>query len=103
MLSQSDKEILLHPEFHRLVRSRRWLSWTLLLVLLGGYFAYGALSIYAPQWLAMPAFEGGIVPNGVVMGYAILALTIVFTVVYVRVANHRFETLSARVRADVGR
>jgi len=103
MLSQTDKEILSNKNFHRLVAVRRWVSWLFLLVLLGSYLAFGLLSVYLPSVLARPAFTGGVVPFGIVMGYAILALTFIITLLYVWIANSYFEPLERKIIKEVER
>jgi uncharacterized membrane protein (DUF485 family) len=103
MLSQTDKEILSNKNFQKLVAVRRWVSWLFLLVLLGSYLAFGLLSVYLPSVLARPAFTGGIVPLGIVAGYAILALTFIITLVYVWIANSYFEPLEQKIIREVER
>ena len=103
MLSQTDKEILSNKNFHKLVAVRRWVSWLFLLVLLGSYLAFGLLSVYLPSFLARPVFAGGIVPLGIVMGYAILALSFIITLVYVWIANSYFEPLERKIVNEVER
>ena len=103
MLSQTDKEVLSNKNFHKLVAARRWVSWLFLLVLLGSYLAFGLLSVYLPSFLARPAFAGGIVPLDIVMGYAILALSFIITLVYVWIANSYFEPLEKKIVKQVER
>ncbi|HLF31776.1 MAG TPA: DUF485 domain-containing protein [Xanthomonadales bacterium] len=103
MLSQVDKEILKSDDFRKLVTVRRWVSWSLLLVLLGLYLAFGLLSVYSPGCLARPVFQDGVVPVGVAMGYMILALTFIFMLVYVWIANGFFEPLEQKIIAGLER
>jgi uncharacterized membrane protein (DUF485 family) len=44
-----DKEILMSDDFRKLVTVRRWVSWSLLLVLLGLYLLFGLLCVYSQQ------------------------------------------------------
>jgi uncharacterized membrane protein (DUF485 family) len=97
MLSQTDKEILANKDFHKLVTLRRRVSWSFLVVLLGLYLAFGLMSVYSPAVLARPLFSDGIVPMGIVMGYAILTLTFILTLVYVWLANSVFEPLERKI------
>ncbi len=97
MLSQTDKEILTNKDFRKLVTVRSRVSWSFLTVLLGLYLAFGLMSVYAPTILARPVFSDGIVPTGIVMGYAILAITFLFTLVYVWLANNLFEPLERKI------
>ncbi len=103
MLSQADKEILANKNYHKLVAVRRWVSWSFLLVLLGLYLVYGLLSAYSPSFLARPVFSDGVVPIGIAMGYMILALTFILTLVYVWIANSFFEPLEKKIIAEVKR
>lgn len=97
MLSQLDKEILINKDFQQLVKVRRRVSWSFLIFLLGLYAVFGILSIYSPAVLARPVFAGGIVPFGVLMGYAILASAFIITLVYVWISNNYFVPLENKV------
>ncbi len=101
MLTHTRKEILANNNFHKLVSLRRRVSWSFLLVLLGSYLAFGLLSVYSPAWLARPVFSDGVVPLGIVMGYAILALSFILTLVYMWIANHYFEPLETKIKAEL--
>ncbi len=103
MLAQTNKEILANKNFHKLVSVRRRISWSFLLVLLGSYLIYGLLSVYSPSLLARPVFSDGIVPVGIAMGYAILALTFILTLIYVWIANRYFEPLEKKIIAELER
>jgi uncharacterized membrane protein (DUF485 family) len=97
MLTQIDKAILANKDFQKLVTVRRRVAWTFLLVLLGLYLAFGLMSVYSPAVLARPVFSDGVVPVGIVMGYAILFLIFLFTLVYVWLANSFFEPLERKI------
>ncbi len=101
MLLQTNKKILSNKNFHKLVSARRRVSWWFLLVLLGSYLAFGLMSVYSPSVLARPVFSDGVVPVGIVMGYAILALTFILTLVYVWLANSYFEPLERKIMAEL--
>ena len=103
MQAQAEKEILEDPVFRKLVHVRRWVSWSLLLVLLGLYLAFGLLSVCLPSFLAGPVFSDGVVPVGVAMGYLILFLNFIFMLTYVWIANHLFEPLEKKITARLGR
>ena len=102
MLSQIDKQILNSPDFQRLVSVRRWIATSFLLVLLGLYLAFGLLSVYSPAVLAAPVFDGGVVPVGVAMGYGILSMIFIFTLIYVWIANSYFTPLEKKIIASIG-
>ncbi len=97
MLSQTDKKILSNKDFQKLVTMRSRVAWSFLSVLLGLYLLFGLMSVYSPAVLASPVFSDGIVPVGIVMGYAILGLTFILTLVYVWLANSFFEPLERKI------
>ena len=103
MLSQADKDILNNKNYLRLVAVRRRVTWSFLFFLLGSYLVFGLLSVYAPPFLARPVFSDGVVPVGILMGYAILALTFILTLVYVWLANKLFEPLERKINTEVKR
>lgn len=103
MLSQRDKKILTNKNFQKLVMVRRWVTWSFLLVLLGLYLVYGLLSVYSPAFLARPVFSDGTVPVGIALGYVILTLCFVFTLVYVWIANSHFEPIERQIAEEVNR
>lgn len=101
MLSQVNKNILANQDFNKLVSTRRRVSWTFLLVLLALYLAFGLLSVYSPETLARPVMAGGVVPIGVAMGYGILSLIFIVTLVYVWIANSYFAPLERKIIATI--
>lgn len=101
MLSQLDKEILLNKDFQQLVKVRRRVSFSFLLLLLGLYLAFGLLSVYSPTLLAQPVFAGGVVPIGIAMGYGILGMTFIITLIYVWISNNYFVPLERKIIASI--
>jgi len=101
MLSQANKNILANQDFNKLVTTRRRVSWIFLLVLLALYLAFGLLSVYSPETLAKPVFANGIVPLGVAMGYGILSMIFIITLVYVWIANSYFAPLERKIIATI--
>lgn len=102
MLSNIDKKILSNPDFQKLVHVRRWISIAMLLVLLSLYLAFGLMSVYWPAVLAQPVFAGGVVPVGIAMGYGILSMIFIFTLIYVWIANSYFTPMEKKVIAGIG-
>jgi len=102
MLSKSNQQILNNGDFQKLVRVRRWVSTSFLLVLLGLYLAFGLMSVYSPAVLAAPVFKGGVVPFGVAMAYGILSMIFIFTLIYVWIANSYFSPLEKKIIASIG-
>lgn len=101
MLSQADKDVLTNKDFQQLVMVRSRVSWSFLILLLSLYAAFGIMSVYSPEFLAQPVLTGGIVPIGVAIGYAILAMTFLITIIYVWLANSYFVPLERKVIASI--
>jgi uncharacterized membrane protein (DUF485 family) len=59
--------------------------------------------VFIPSNPASPVFSDGVVPAGVAMGYLILALTFIFMLVYVWIANGFFEPLEKKIIAGLER
>jgi len=97
-----EKQVLENRDFQKLVSVRRRVSWSFLLTLLGLYLAFGLMSVHTPEILAAPVVQGSIVPFGLVMGYGILALTFITTLVYVWIANSYFAPLEKKIVAEIG-
>ena len=74
------------PEFQRLLARRSKWRWSLSGFLIAAYLAYAVGGVYIPDVYASPFF-GYSVPWGFVVGYLIILLSIVLSLVYVRVAN----------------
>ena len=81
-----EAEILRNPEFQKLLKHRSRWRWGFSIGLVGSYFAYIVAGIYIPETYAVP-FAGSAGPGGGVLGYLLIALSIVWSVIYVRVIN----------------
>ena len=81
-----EADILHDPEFQKLLKIRSRWRWGLSGGLVGGYLVYIVAGIYIPDAYAMP-FAGSSLPWGIVLGYFIIASSIVLSLIYVRVIN----------------
>lgn len=79
-------EDLRDPEFQTLLKRRSRWRWGLSGGLVGSYLVYVVAGIYIPEIYAVP-FAGSAVPWGIVLGYLIIAMSIVLSVLYIRVVN----------------
>ena len=81
-----DTTILNDPGFRHLLKSRSRWRWGLSGGLVGCYLVYVLAGIYIPEVYARP-FAGSSVPWGIDLGYMIIAMSIVLSVLYVRAVN----------------
>ena len=79
-------EMLRDPKFQTLLKRRSRWRWGLSGGLVGSYLVYVVAGIYIPEIYAIP-FAGTSVPWGIVLGYLIITMSIVLSVVYIRVVN----------------
>lgn len=79
-------EVLRDPKFQTLLKRRSHWRWGLSGGLVGSYLVYVVAGIYIPEIYAVP-FAGSAVPWGIVLGYLIIAMSIVLSVLYIRVVN----------------
>jgi len=61
----------------------------LTLILITAYFGFIGLVAFAPAWLAMPVFAGGITTWAFAYGLLVIALGVGLTGLYVLIANRR--------------
>lgn len=82
----NDPELLNDPEFQRLIKRRSFLRWTFSGVILGVYLLWGICGVYFADFYAAPFF-GNTLPTGLAMGFVIIALAMIMSVIYVRLTN----------------
>ena len=76
------------------LRKRSQLRWSLSIFLIGIYLGWGIAGVYLPSFYASP-FMGSALPKGIAMAIAIIALSMLLAVIYVRAVN-RMEDDEAR-------
>ena len=79
-------ETLRDPKFRHLLKRRSRLRWGLSISLVGGYLAFILAGLFVPETYARPFF-GTSIPWGVALGDFIIVMSIVLSLIYVRVVN----------------
>ena len=102
MKADNQQDILVHPKFRALVRTRRAFAWSLSLVMLVIYFGYIFLVAYDKPLLAQKV-GGGTTSLGILIGLGVIASAVVLTAIYVVVANTRFDAMSRDLAKEIGR
>ena len=74
------------PRIQALLARRSRLRWRFSAILIVAYLVWGVAGVYAPGFYAAP-FLGIAMPTGIAMGFAIIILSMVLAVVYVRIVN----------------
>lgn len=83
-------QILRDPKFQKLLATRSRWRWGLSGGLIGIYFAYCLAGIYFSEAFARPAL-GTSISWSIVLGYLVIALAIVLSILYIRVVGRLLE------------
>ena len=92
------KRIQGDPNFKKLVHERSSFGWTLSIVILVIYYGYIALVAFAPGLIALKL--AGSITFGIVLGAAIIVISIVLTGIYVMRANAEYDDLTTAIIAN---
>lgn len=99
-VSSAQLQTLLNdPEYRELTRQKSRISGILTMLTLLIYFGFIMLLAFAPDLLA-PRL--GSATRGIPFGIAIIVLSWIFTGIYVRWANGRYDAMVAAIRAKAG-
>jgi uncharacterized membrane protein (DUF485 family) len=94
------QRIASHPRYLELKARRTRLGWWLTLAMLLVYYGFILLVAFNKEWLATRLGDG-VTTRGIPLGLGVIVFTIVITGIYVRRANHVFDSLSEEIRKAV--
>lgn len=92
----NDESLLNDPEFQKFLSQRSRWRWGLSGLLIGAYLLYAVGGLYFTDAYAV-SFMGSSIPWGIVVGYLIIAVSVILCIVYVRVVN-RLESFEGLAR-----
>jgi uncharacterized membrane protein (DUF485 family) len=93
MSELSASKIQNNPKYHRLIKERDALAWTLTILVLVIYFGFILLVAFAPDFITRPISATSVIPIGLPMGVGVILASIVLTGIYVYRANSTFDPL----------
>ena len=93
MSETSASKIQANPKYHRLIKERDTLAWTLTALVLIIYFGFVLLVAFAPGFLTQPISATSVIPLGMLFGVGVIVASIVLTGIYVYKANSTFDPL----------
>lgn len=93
MSDLSASNIQNNPKYHRLVRERDILSWTLTACVSLLYFGFILLVAFAPEFLTRPISATSVIPLGMPIGVGVILASVLLTGIYVYRANSTFDPL----------
>jgi uncharacterized membrane protein (DUF485 family) len=83
------------PNYIELVRIRKSFGWTLTIIMLVIYYGYIALVAFAPDVIATKV--AGSITIGIILGLALIVISIVLTGIYVLRANSTYDDLTKAI------
>jgi uncharacterized membrane protein (DUF485 family) len=83
---RAPQDLVNDPGFRSLLRRRARWRWGMSISLIGAYLVWGVAGIYLPALYSAP-FPGSVVPWGMAVGILIIIMSIVASIVYVKVVN----------------
>lgn len=91
-----------HPKYKELRAQRNPLGVTLTILMLIVYYGYVGLIAFDKELLAKP-LGAGVTTLGIPIGMGVILFTIGITVYYVRLANNKFDAMTAELLEDVSK
>ena len=101
-MATSKKEILNDPEFKKLVSQKNAISWVLTILELVLYFGFISLIAFNKSFLAQKWGEGSATTIGIPIAVGTIALSWVFTGIYIWWANTRYDQMVKNLRERTG-
>lgn len=95
----ADESLLNDPAFRQLLERRSRLRWSLSGVLISAYVIWALAGVYAQDSLGTKFMESSLT-WGVVLGYVIIAMSIVCSVVYIQIINRMYLSLTLGKREN---
>ncbi len=98
LMSPARVQVLLNdPQYLAMMRQKKRISGVLTTLTFLMYFGFVGLLAFAPEALSAPF---GSATLGIPFGIGIIVLAWIFTGIYVRWANHRYDEMIAAIRAQ---
>ena len=89
--------VLAHLAFRSMARQKAWLGWSFSAIVFAVYVAYIWVIGTSPQTLAAKVSSDGITTWGIWVGMFVIVFSFVITLVYVWLANGKFEEMTQKV------
>lgn len=96
------QDILEDPDFQELAARRNVVSIVLTVLELGLYFGFIALIAFAKPFLSQKLSEGSAITVGIPIAVGTILFSWVFTGIYIRWANNKYDRLVKRVKDKIG-
>ena len=103
MSPKTAHQILVDPEFLKLMRQKNTISTILTIVELVLYFGFIALIAYNKAFLAQKLSDGSAITVGIPIAVGVIVLSWILTGIYVFWANSKYDAMVQSVKDRLGR
>lgn len=93
--------VLIHQKFRAMAKQKSILGWSFSAIMFFVYVAFILVIGTNPSLLAQKVSEAGVTTVGIYVGIAVIVFSFLITLVYVSLANGRFETMTQEVVKEV--
>lgn len=93
--------VLSHPKFQAMAKQKSILGWTFSAIIFFVYVAYILIIGSDPALLARKVSDSGVTTVGVYVGVFVIVFSFAITLVYVSLANGRYEKMTNDVVKEV--
>ncbi|SSY70114.1 DUF485 domain-containing protein [Alysiella crassa] len=98
---QLAKQVLAHPKFQRMAKQKSILGWTFSAIMFFVYVGFIWVIGTDPKLLGTQVHEGSIITLGIYAGVAMIIFAFLITLVYVWLANGKYEDMTQEVVKEV--
>lgn len=95
------KQVLSHPKFKAMEKQKSILGWSFSAVMFFVYVAFIWTIGTSPETLGAKMSEGSIITVGIYLGVAMIIFAFLITLIYVWLANGKFEDMTQDVVKEV--
>lgn len=98
---QLAKQVLSHPKFQSMARQKSILGWTFSTIMFLVYVGFIWIIGTSPQTFGAKVSGGSIITVGIYAGVFVIIFSFLITLVYVYIANGKFEDMTQDVVKEV--
>ncbi|XXQ67500.1 DUF485 domain-containing protein [Neisseriaceae bacterium B1] len=95
------EKVLANPKFQAMARQKSIVGWTFSAIMFFVYVAFIVIIGADPALFAQKVSESGVTTVGIYVGVFVIVFSFLITLVYVSLANGRYENLTQEVIQEV--
>lgn len=99
--AQVADRVLMHPKFRAMAKQKALLGWSFSAIIFFVYVAFIWVIGTSPQSFSAKVSAGGVTTIGIYVGVFVIVFSFLITLIYVSLANGRFEDITREVVDEV--